>query len=300
MGKRITDKVTWVGKIDWELKTFHGDELSTHKGTSYNSYLIRDEKTVLIDTVWNPYDQEFVAHLKEEIDLHAIDAIVVNPVDGAATPAMTKLAVDAGIPLVYVNHPPAEHAAMPAGTSFVGSNEIDSGTMQTKAVCEMLGGKGKVLVLMGPLENEASIIRTKDIEDVIATEPCTGMKIVDKQVGNWNRTQGADLTTNWLTSGVAFDAIISNNDEMAIGAIQALKGAGVDMGKVVVAGIDATPDGLAAMEAGDLDVTVFQNATRQGEVALETALAMVGGQKAEGNIWIPFEPVTRENMKDYK
>lgn len=78
MGKRITDKVTWVGKIDWELKTFHGDELSTHKGTSYNSYLIRDEKTVLIDTVWNPYDQEFVAHLKEDIDLHAIDAIVVN------------------------------------------------------------------------------------------------------------------------------------------------------------------------------------------------------------------------------
>ena len=231
---------------------------------------------------------------------NGVDAIVVNPVDGAATPAMTKLAVEAGIPLVYVNHPPAEHAAMPAGTSFVGSNEIDSGTMQTKAVCEMLGGKGKVLVLMGPLENEASIIRTKDIEDVIATEPCTGMEIIDKQVGNWNRTQGADLTTNWLTSGVEFDAIISNNDEMAIGAIQALKGAGVDMDKVVVAGIDATPDGLAAMEAGDLDVTVFQNATKQGEVALATALSMAAGEKAEGNIWIPFEPVTAANMQDYK
>ncbi len=231
---------------------------------------------------------------------NGVDAIVVNPVDGAATPAMTKLAVEAGIPLVYVNHPPAEHAAMPAGTSFVGSNEIDSGTMQTKAVCEMLGGKGKVLVLMGPLENEASIIRTKDIEDVIAAEPCTGMEIIDKQVGNWNRTQGADLTTNWLTSGVEFDAIISNNDEMAIGAVQALKGAGVDMDKVVVAGIDATPDGLAAMEAGDLDVTVFQNATKQGEVALATALSMAAGEKAEGNIWIPFEPVTAANMQDYK
>ena len=231
---------------------------------------------------------------------NGVDAIVVNPVDGAATPAMTKLAVEAGIPLVYVNHPPAEHAAMPAGTSFVGSNEIDSGTMQTKAVCEMLGGKGKVLVLMGPLENEASIIRTKDIEDVIATEPCTGMEIIDKQVGNWNRTQGADLTTNWLTSGVEFDSIISNNDEMAIGAVQALKGAGVDMDKVVVAGIDATPDGLAAMEAGDLDVTVFQNATKQGEVALATALSMAAGEKAEGNIWIPFEPVTAANMQDYK
>jgi ribose transport system substrate-binding protein len=199
-----------------------------------------------------------------------------------------------------VNHPPAEHAAMPVGTSFVGSNEVDSGTMQTKAVCEMLGGKGKVLVLMGPLENEASIIRTKDIEDVIATEPCSGMSIIDKQVGNWNRTQGADLTTNWLTSGVEFDAIIANNDEMAIGAIQALKGAGVPMDKVVVAGIDATPDGLAAMAAGDLDVTVFQNATKQGEVALATALAMAKGEKAEGNIWVPFEPVTLANMQDYK
>ena len=69
MGKRITDKVTWVGKIDWELKSFHGQEYSTGKGSSYNSYLIRDEKTVLIDTVWQPYDKEFVQRLKQEIDL---------------------------------------------------------------------------------------------------------------------------------------------------------------------------------------------------------------------------------------
>jgi ribose transport system substrate-binding protein len=236
--------------------------------------------------------QNFVAN--------GVDAIIVNPVDGASTPAMTALATEAGIPLVYVNHPPAEHAAMPAGTSFVGSNEVDSGTMQTKAVCGMLGGKGDVLVLMGPLENEASLVRTKDIEDVIATPECSGMKIIDRQVGNWNRTQGQDLTTNWLTTGMHFDAIIANNDEMAIGAIQALKSAGVDMASVVVAGIDATPDGLAAMAAGDLDITVFQNATKQGEVALTTAVSMVKGDKAEGNIWIPFEPVTKENMAQYQ
>lgn len=78
MGKKITDKVTWVGKIDWELKNFHGHELSTKRGSSYNSYLIRDRKTVLIDTVWQPYDKEFVSRLKKEIDLNKIDYIIAN------------------------------------------------------------------------------------------------------------------------------------------------------------------------------------------------------------------------------
>lgn len=78
MGKKLTDKVTWVGKVDWELKEFHGNEYSTTKGSSYNSYLVRDKKTVLIDTVWQPYDKEFVKRLKEEIDLNEIDYIVAN------------------------------------------------------------------------------------------------------------------------------------------------------------------------------------------------------------------------------
>lgn len=75
---KITDTVSWAGKIDWELKRFHGDEYSTHKGSSYNSYLIRDEKTVLIDTVWEPFSKEFVANLKKEIELNSIDYIVMN------------------------------------------------------------------------------------------------------------------------------------------------------------------------------------------------------------------------------
>ncbi|MFO7296529.1 MAG: anaerobic nitric oxide reductase flavorubredoxin [Clostridia bacterium] len=78
MSQKITEKVTWVGKIDWELKRFHGNELSTHRGSSYNSYLIRDKKTVLIDTVWKPFADEFVRNLKKEIDLNEIDYIVVN------------------------------------------------------------------------------------------------------------------------------------------------------------------------------------------------------------------------------
>lgn len=228
------------------------------------------------------------------------DAIIVNPVDGDSTTAITQAAVAAGVPLVYVNHPPGDVASLPEGVSFVGSNEVDSGTMQTQQVCALLGGKGNVLVMMGPLENHSAIIRTKDIHDVIATPDCSGMKVIEEQTANWKRGEAQDLMTNWLTSGVQFDAVIANNDEMAIGAILAMKAAGTSMDDVVVAGIDATPDGLAALASGDLDVTVYQNAAKQGEVALQTAVAMAGGAAAERNIWIPFEPVTPENMADYQ
>ena len=78
MSYKINEAVTWVGKKDWELRTFHGEEYSTHRGSSYNSYLIRDEKVALIDTVWLPFAKEFVTKLKREIDLNDIDYIIIN------------------------------------------------------------------------------------------------------------------------------------------------------------------------------------------------------------------------------
>jgi anaerobic nitric oxide reductase flavorubredoxin len=76
--KKITERVSWVGKVDWELRRFHGDEYSTDRGSSYNAYLIQDEKTALIDTVWGPYDKEYVKHLKEDIDLSKVDYIIMD------------------------------------------------------------------------------------------------------------------------------------------------------------------------------------------------------------------------------
>ncbi len=78
MKKRVKNNVFWVGKVDWELRDFHGYEYSTHKGSTYNAYLIREEKTVLIDTVWLPFADEFVENLAREIDLKDIDYIVIN------------------------------------------------------------------------------------------------------------------------------------------------------------------------------------------------------------------------------
>lgn len=100
MSFKLTNQVTWVGKIDWELKKFHGEEYSTHKGSSYNSYLVRDEKTVLIDTVWAPFAGEFVSNLQKEINLSDISYIVMNhgEVDhSGALPELMKLIPDTPI-----------------------------------------------------------------------------------------------------------------------------------------------------------------------------------------------------------
>ena len=93
MKNKIKNNVFWTGKTDWELLKFHGDEYSTHKGSSYNSYLVQEEKTVLIDTVWAPFAEEFVDNLAKEIDLNTIDYIVANhgEVDhSGALPALMK------------------------------------------------------------------------------------------------------------------------------------------------------------------------------------------------------------------
>lgn len=228
-----------------------------------------------------------------------VDAIIVNPVDTDATPKITKMVTDAKIPLVYVNRKPVDFDKLPAGVAFVASDEKVSGTVQTQEVCRLLKGKGNVLVLMGELSNEAARTRTKDIEEVVATKACSGLKIVDKREGAWDRTKGQDITTNWLSSGVKFDAIIANNDEMAIGAINALKAAKKWTPNSIVAGIDATPDALASMKAGDLKVTVFQNAAGQGSGAVDAAIKLIKKQPVERFVNVPFELVTPANLSKY-
>jgi inositol transport system substrate-binding protein len=229
-----------------------------------------------------------------------VDAIIVNPVDTDATAALSKIAAEAKIPLVYVNREPVNIDTLPDSQAFVASNEADSGTLQTMEICKLLGGKGKAVVMMGELSNQAARMRTKDIHDVLATDECKGIEIVEEQTANWSRTEGSDLLTNWLSAGTEFDAVIANNDEMAIGAIQALKAAGKPMDKVVIGGIDATQDALAAMAAGDLDVTVFQNAAGQGKGSLDAALKLAKGEKIEKKVYVPFELVTPANLKDYQ
>ncbi len=233
-----------------------------------------------------------------------VDAIIVQPVDTSATEAMTNAAEAAGIPLVFVNRQPINLDTLPDNQAFVASNEIESGTLAAFEACQLLRAEGKAggargYMLMGQLSNQAAVQRSKDVHDVIGMDMCSFITLIDEQTANWQRDEAQDLMTNWLSSGEPFDVVFANNDEMAIGAIQAMKAAGISMEDVVVTGVDATQDALVAMVAGDLDATVFQDARGQGAGALDTALALARGEDVDQSVFIPFKLVTPANIDDY-
>ena len=228
-----------------------------------------------------------------------VDAIIVNAVDTDTTQAMTKAAENAGVPLVYVNRQPIDLDDLGASTTFVGSNEKWSGTLAAFEMCVLAGGTGKAVMLMGQLSNEAARSRSEDFREVIRLSMCNGIELIEEQTANWSRLEANDLMTNWISAGLDFNIVFGNNDEMAIGAIQALKSAGISMDDVIVGGVDATEDALMSMQAGDLDVTVFQNAAAQGAGAVDAAADLVAGKSLPNFVVIPFELVTPRNLDQY-
>lgn len=233
-----------------------------------------------------------------------VDAIIVTLADTSAAPGISEAAEKAGIPLVYLNLQPDNVDKLPKNQAYVGSKETDSGRLGAEAACEILKKNGKAddaqaYILMGDLAHQASRDRTSSVKETLAAGDCKGVTIADEQSAAWTRTNAMDLTTNWITAGRPIDAVFANNDEMAIGAIQALKAAGVSMDSVVVVGIDATQDALAAMANGDLDVTVFQNAKGQSAGAMDAAVALARGHSVDKQVMVPFELVTPTNMAEY-
>jgi len=222
-----------------------------------------------------------------------VDVIVLIAANTDAADPMTKAAQDADIPLVYVNRIPSN---LPEGISYVGSDSIEAGIMQAEWLAEKLGGKGNVVIMNGNLAQEAAQKRTEGEKQVFAKYP--DIHIIKEDTANWSRADGLALMENWLATGDQIDAVASNNDEMAIGALQAIEAAG-QLGNILVGGVDASPDALQEMDKGRLNVTVFQNAKGQGEGGIKVAIALARGETVDQITWIPFVLVTPENYKEY-
>ena len=173
--------------------------------------------------------------------------------------------------------------------------------MNMEELGKAMGGQGNVVILMGELSNEAAIGRTDGIKQVVK-EKFPNIKIIREQTGNWQRVQGKTIMENWLASGQEIGGVASNNDEMALGALQALKAAG-KLGKIPVGGTDGSRDALASMSKGELNNTVFQDPVGQGNEAVNAAYLMVKKEPnpkvVDGNIWIAYQPINKENYKSF-
>ena len=224
-----------------------------------------------------------------------VDAILVVAVDTSAAGPMTDAAKAAGIPIVYVNRNPAQ-----TGVPYVGSQSLVSGTLEMEQLAKLAGGKGNVVIMEGEVTNEAALDRTKGCNDVVAKNP--GMKVVKTAAADWDRAKGQALMENWLQSGVKFDIVCANNDEMALGAINALKAAGKKLGAggVLVGGVDATADALASLAAGEEATTVFQDAGGQGGGGVKAAIDLVNGKKVADYVDVPYQLVTLDNIAQFQ
>lgn len=233
----------------------------------------------------------------ETLLIKGVNTILIVPVDiSALKPVFAKCKAD-GVKVVIANRMPAEelHGEFDV---YTGSESIQAGILQAEWVAKALQPKGgKVGIIMGPLGQEAARMRTEGNKQVFAKYD--NIEIVMDAEGKWDRAKGMQIAENWIQSGADLDAILCNNDEMAIGTLLAAEGANLADDKIIIAGVDATPDALEYLGEG-LDITVFQNMYAQGYNGAIAAYKLATDVSVDKWDWIPFETVTIENMDEYK
>jgi inositol transport system substrate-binding protein len=220
-----------------------------------------------------------------------VDAVIISPVDADALAPSVKAVAAAGIPIITCSADVSGNQ----GQVWVGSENENGGFIEAQYVAERLGGRGNIAILRGPLGAFAEQGRFRGYEQALASYP--NIKVVFDQTGNWQREQAMSLVENWLSTGTQIDAVLCQNDGMALGALEAVKAAG-KKNQIVIVGIDAIKDALDSIKAGELDATCFQDAIGQGMGALDMAVrAAKGGAISRNNI--PFELVTKDKVDGY-
>lgn len=226
-------------------------------------------------------------------------AIIVNLVSTDTTEAIIDAAGD--VPLVFVNRAPGVELIKGKQT-YVGSDENQSGGFQGQVLAEFFKAKGvteiNYVLFQGTLGLQHTTLRTESPKKILED---AGFKLnkVYEDTADFDRAKAQNKMQQFLSTNKKFDCVIANNDEMALGVIEAMKDAGIDLTEIPVVGIDATPAGLSSMDAGELYATVFQDADGQGGGALDAALKLINGEDIDVKIDIPFQLVTKDNYKEY-
>lgn len=266
----------------------------------YGSYLLGEMKNYSkslkdVEVVFADAKQNSNTQLSQVEDFisQGVDAIIVLPVYIDSSKAITDKAKAANIPIISLMTPFENQSD---AVCYVAPDSKQAAKLEMEYLAKKMNYKGNVAIMMGPMDDRAQRVRTETYHEVISKYP--DMKIVAEQSAEWDRARGTALMETWLKSGKEIDAVASNNDEMAIGALKAIEAAG-KLGKITVGGIDATPDSLQYLKSGKLAVTVFQDAAKLSKSSIDTAIKAAKGENVEKTINIQNELVTPENVDQY-
>jgi ribose transport system substrate-binding protein len=218
-----------------------------------------------------------------------VDAIIVVPVQADSLGPQVAAAKAKGIPLVPVNA--ALESKDIAGN--VQPDDVAAGAQEMQMMADRLGGRGNIVVLQGPLGQSGELDRSKGIEQVLAKYP--GIKVLAKDTANWKRDEAVNKTKNWISGfGPQINGVVAQNDDMGLGALQALKEVG--RSDVPIVGIDGIEDGLNAVKSGEFIGTSLQNGTVELASGLAVASKLAKGEQVNANPVYVMPAITKDNV----
>lgn len=221
----------------------------------------------------------------EDMINQKVDVILLNPVDSDAAGAAVQAANDAKIPVITLDRTANSGDVV----SHIASDNVAGGKMAGDFILQQLNNTGKVVELEGVPGTSAARDRGKGFEDAVKGK----LDIVAKQTANFDRAQGMSVMEDILQAQPQIDAVFAQNDEMALGAVEAIKASGR---KILVVGFDATDDAKAAIKDGDMAATVQQLPKEIGSEGVDTAIKVANGEKVDASIPVKLELVTKDNV----
>lgn len=243
-----------------------------------------------IELLWNSASLD-VNTQASQVDQYVnagVDAIIVVPVQADSLEPQVTAAKTAGIPLIPVN-------AELNSTDIAGNvqpDDVAAGAQEMQMMADTLGGKGSIVILQGPLGGSGEINRGKGIDQVLAKYP--DIKVLAKDTANWKRDEAVNKVKNWLSAfGDQINGIVSQNDDMGLGALQALK----ESGKTIpIVGIDGIEDGLNAVKSGEFIGTSLQNGTVELSAGLAVAAKIARGEEVDTDPVYIMPAITKDNV----
>ncbi|MCX0271856.1 substrate-binding domain-containing protein [Nocardia zapadnayensis] len=279
-GDTSSDKIT-IGVSVYDMSSF-----VTQGKEGIDAYAEARDVRVL----WNSanLDVNVQASQIDQFINQKVDAILVNPVQAGSLGPQVAAAKAAGIPFVDVN-------ASLKNSDIDGSvqpDDVAAGAQEAQMMVDRLGGKGNVVILQGPLGGSGEIDRGAGIDSVLAKYP--GIKVLAKDTANWKRDEAVNKMKNWVSAfGDTIDGVISQNDDMGLGALQALTEAGR---QVPIVGIDGIEDGLRAVKNGQFIGTSLQHGTVEMAVGLAVATKLAKGEAVDAKPIYRMPAITTTNV----